>query len=108
MNPLAKKMLLAFVLAVALAFSLVGATYYFPSGQPSHSSSIPQTTAIPEAIPSTAPSTGEAVPAPTGVPMPAATTSESINLVPVLSIVAAIVIVTVAVWLLFSEKDLKL
>ena len=131
MSTLSKKILLASILAIALALSLVGATYYFPSGQasksipilptapvpstapiPSSSSSAASSTAatpIPAPIPSTAPSTASpVVPAPTAPPVPASATGELSNLVPELSVAAAIVIAIVAVLLLFSERDLKL
>jgi hypothetical protein len=121
-------MLLASILAVALALSLVGTTYYFPSGQASQPA--PQTTSIPVPYPSTAPvsSTASSMPALTATPMPtsapsasvpsyapvltstpvpASVTGESVNLIPVLSVVAAIVIAIVAVLLLFSERDIK-
>gem|GEM_PF-3160993 len=104
---LIKKMLLASVLAIALALSLVGATYYFPSGQVSQSSSTPQTTSIPAPIPSTAPSTGPTLPAPTTLIAPTSAKGESINLIPALSVVSAIVVAIIAVLLLFSERDLK-
>jgi small neutral amino acid transporter SnatA (MarC family) len=100
-------MLLASVLAIALALSLVGATYYFPSGQVSQSSSAPQTTSIPVPTPATAPSAGPALPTPSTLVAPTSAKGESINLIPALSVVAAIVVAIIAVLLLFSERDLK-
>jgi hypothetical protein len=99
-----KKMLLAPVLAIALAFLLVGATSYFPqSRQAMQSSPSPQPTGAPFPIPSAAPST-----APTPSIVPQTATGESSILLPVLSVVAAIVVAIIAVLLLFSERDLKL
>jgi hypothetical protein len=39
--------------------------------------------------------------------VPASAKGGSINLIPLLSVVAAIVIAVIAVWLLLSERDLK-
>jgi hypothetical protein len=104
-----KKMLLAPILAIALALSLFGATYYFPqTGQATQSSTIPQATPIPTPFPSTASPGFAAVPAPTSTAVPASVTGESSNLIPLLSVVSAIVIAVIAVLLLFSERDRKL
>ena len=101
-NLLNKKMYLAPVLAIALALSLLGATYYFPSGQASQSSPTSQTAPIPAPYPY-----GAASPVPSTLPAPASVTGESINLIPELSVAAALVVAIIAVLLLFSEKDLK-
>ena len=110
-----KKTLLAPILAIALALSLFGATYYFPQSMPAvQSPAVPQATPSLAPLPSTASSyASAATPEPTTMPMPAATatpakaTSQSSILLPVLSVVAAIVIAIIAVLLLFSERGNK-
>jgi hypothetical protein len=90
-----KKMLLAPILAIALAFLLAGAVSFLPqnasSGQPS-----PQPTSF---------SGSTMPPLPTTAPVSQGVSNG--NIVPILFIVAAIVVGIVAALLLFSEKNLK-
>ena len=97
MNLLNKKMLLAPILAVTLAFLLAGSVSFLPDnasqGQPS-----PQPTSFPN--PSLAP-------LPTSPPVAQTTSPLNSNLVPILFAVAAIFVGVVTACLLFSEKTLN-
>ena len=90
-----KKLLIAPILAVALAFLLAGSVSFLPqSVSPSQAS--PQPTSFPS---STMP------PLPTTAPVSKAESGS--NIVPILFAIAAIIVVAVTAFLLFSEKSLK-
>lgn len=95
MSLLKKKMLLAPILAVALAFLLAGSVSFLPEnasqGPPS-----PQPTSFPNP---------SMVPLPTSPPVAQAALNG--NIVPILFIVAALVVGVVTACLLFSEKTLN-
>ena len=95
MNLLKKKMLLAPILAVALAFLLAGSLSFLPqNASPSQPS--PQPTSFPG---STLP------PLPTTAPV--SQSASNGNIVPILFGIAAIFVGAVTAFLLFSEKSLK-
>ena len=96
MSLLRKKMLLAPLLALALAFLLAGTVSFLPQNA-SQGPSSPQPTSNPN---STMP------PLPTSPPV-AQTTPLSSNIVSILFAVAAIVVAIVVALLLFSERSLK-
>jgi hypothetical protein len=91
-----RKILLAPVLAIALAFLLAGAVSFLPQNA-SQSQPTPQLTSIPGSI---------MTPLPTSIPM-AQTASPLNGLAPILFAVAAVLVGAVAACLLFSEKNLK-
>jgi hypothetical protein len=94
MNLLNKKMLLAPILAVTLAFMLAGSVSFLPQN-PSQNQPLPYPTSYDPPLP-----------LPTSPPV-AQETSLNGNLVSILFAVAALVVGTVAVCLLFSERSLK-
>jgi hypothetical protein len=112
------KMLLAPILAVALVLSLAAAVSYLPSGpqasSPNQPTPQPSTTinwnATPQVPSPTAGSYNVATPAPTSTtpstPVPLSGTT-SVNLVPALSIAAAVILGIVAALVFFSERSLK-
>ena len=95
MSLLKKKMLIAPILAIALAFLLAGSVSFLPQnaspGQPT-----PQPTSVPNST---------MTPLPTAAPVSQAAVSG--NIFPILFIAAAIAIGVVAALLLFSEKNLN-
>ena len=96
MNLLKKKMLLAPILAIALAFLLTGSVSFLPqNASPAQASSqhnsFPSSTMAP--LPTTAPVSQSAV--------------LNGNIVPILFIIAAIFVGAVTAFLLFSEKSFK-
>ncbi len=95
MNLLKRKILLAPILAVALAFLLAGSVSFLPEnasqGQP-----MPQATSVPTSI----------VPIPTAVPQAAGVTATG-GIFSIVFAVAAVLVGVVAAFLLFSEKNLN-
>jgi hypothetical protein len=89
-----KKMLIAPILAVALAFLLAGSVSFLPQSSPRQAS--PQPTSFPS---STMP------PLPTTAPV--AKTESGCNIFPILFAIAAIIVGLATAFLLFSEKSLK-
>ena len=96
MSLLKKKMLLAPVLAVTLAFLLAGSVSFLPQN-PSQDYPPPTSYANPTLPP----------PMPTSPPVAQSTTSLNGNLVSILFVVAAIAVGIMAACLLFSERSLK-
>jgi hypothetical protein len=91
MSLLKKKMLIAPILAVALAFLLAGSVNFLPqNASQGHPTSVPNSTM-----------------APLPTPAPVSQAALSGNIVPILFIVVAIVVGVVAAFLLFSEKNLN-
>ena len=95
MSLIKKKMLLAPVLAVALAFLLAGSVSFLPQNAP-QGQPIPQPTSAPN---STMP------PMPTTVPAPQSTSFNGIS--PILFAVAAVIVGIVTALLFFSEKKVN-
>jgi|WetSurMetagenome_2_1015567.scaffolds.fasta_scaffold02403_9 hypothetical protein len=95
MNPLKKKMLLAPILAVTLAFLLAGSVSFLPQNI-SQGSPTPQ--------PSSSPSSTR-VPIPTSQDMNVEVSDG--NLFSVLFAIAATAVGVIIAWLLFSERSLK-
>jgi FtsH-binding integral membrane protein len=89
-----KKMLIAPILAVALAFLLAGSVSFLPQNASSS-----QPSSQPTSFPG---STMQPLPTTAAVPM-----AESSNIIPILFGIAAIIVGAVTAFLLFSEKDLK-
>jgi len=87
-----KKLLVAPILAIVLAFLLAGSVGFLPENS-SPSQFSPQPTSVPSSVPLPTTEVGM--------------TSESSIAVPILFVVAAIVVGIVAAFLLFSEKSLK-
>ena len=95
MNLLNKKMLIAPILAVTLAFLLAGTVSFLPQNA-SQGPPAPQPTSYPNSTMEPLPTTA-----------PVAQSALNSNIVPILFIVAAIVVGIVTVCLLFSEKNLN-
>ena len=95
MSLIKKKMLLAPILAIALAFLLAGSVSFLPQNA-SHGQPIPQPTSVPN---STMP------PLPTTAPVSQGTSLSGIS--PVVFAVAAVIVGIVAALLFFSEKKLN-
>jgi hypothetical protein len=107
-------MLLAPILAVALVLSLAAAVSYLPSSHQNQPSAEPTPSVYYNVTPSVpSPSAGSynvATPAPTSAAAPTPVPLSgitSVNLLPALSVAAAIILGIVAALLLFSEKSLK-
>jgi hypothetical protein len=108
-------MLLAPFLAVALILSLAAAVNVLPASpqnKPSNPTPSVYFNAFPPAPSNSAGSYNMATPAPTALPSTAPTAipqslTSSVNLLPILSIAAAIVVGVVSALLFFSEKSLK-
>ena len=110
-------MVLAPILAIALVLSLAAAVSYLPSLPQASSQNQPSAEPTPNvcynvtpSVPS--PSTGSyniATPAPTSAAPTSAPLSgiSSVNLLPAVSVAAAVILGVVAVLLFFSEKSLK-
>ena len=112
------KILIAPILAVALILSLAAAVSYLPSTpQPSFHNQLsaePTPNVYSNVTPSvpnpSAPTYNIATPAPTSLTPPTATPLSgitSVNLIPALSVVVAVVLGIVAALVFFSERSLK-
>jgi hypothetical protein len=95
MNLLKRKMLLAPILAVALAFLLAGSVSFLPQNASSNQP-LPQPTSFPGNTMPPLPSTA-----------PVAQSTSIGNVVPIFFAIAAIFVGAVIAFLLFSEKNLK-
>ncbi|MGO8806104.1 MAG: hypothetical protein ACLQO7_05810 [Candidatus Bathyarchaeia archaeon] len=110
-----RKMLLAPFLAVALVLSLSVAVSVLPASpqnKPSNPTPSVNFNAFPPAPSSSAGSYGMAAPAPTALPSTAPTAipeslKSSVDLIPIISVAAAIVVGVVSALLFFSERSLK-
>lgn len=108
-------MLLAPFLAVALVLSLAAVVSVLPAApqnKPSNPTPSVHFNVFPTVPSNSAGSYNMATPAPTELPSTAPTAipeslTSSVNLIPILSVVAAIVVGVVSALLLFSEKSLK-